>query len=235
MNKKILDHGYIKFIDCWGSDKNIIESARMSTNKGFQGWKKDLKLLRYLWINKHHTPFEMCGLTIEIKCPIFITRQWHRHRTQSYNELSGRYSSLPNENYLPTLERLLLDSKVKITNKQASKIENSKELTKENAQKFINNLRKLYLLIEEIYDEALADGIPKELARIHLPVARYTKFRASANLRNWLHFLNLRLDSHAQWEIQEYAKALGEIVNQLFPKTYELFNEEQLRKTCEKL
>src|SRR6185503_21212421 len=119
---KVLDHGYVKLIETWGSDERIIEAARMSTNKGFLGWGTeekpgDEKLLKYLYEHKHHTPFEMAGMIIEVQAPIFVFREWHRHRTQSYNELSARYTPLPDVNYVPSLERIsTMDQK----NKQAS-------------------------------------------------------------------------------------------------------------------
>src|SRR3990172_6873635 len=104
---RVLDAGYIELVEHWGSDERIIEAARMSRGKGFQGWDKDEKLLAYLYNNKHATPFEMAGMVIEVKAPIFVFREWHRHRTQSYNEMSARYVPLPNENYLPTIKRLM--------------------------------------------------------------------------------------------------------------------------------
>src|SRR3990172_2230213 len=113
---RVLDAGYIELVEHWGSDERIIEAARMSTGKGFQGWDKDEKLLAYLYNNKHATPFEMAGMVIEVKAPIFVFREWHRHRTQSYNEMSARYIPLPDENYIPSVERLMMRGG---TNKQA--------------------------------------------------------------------------------------------------------------------
>jgi thymidylate synthase (FAD) len=103
----VLDDGYVRVIEHWGSDERVIEAARMSTNKGFQGWDTDEKLLAYLYNNKHATPFEMAGLVIEVKAPLFVFREWHRHRTQSYNEMSARYVPLPDENYTPSVERIV--------------------------------------------------------------------------------------------------------------------------------
>lgn len=222
---KVLDHGYVDFIESWGSDERIIEAARMSTNKGFLGWGTsdapgDEKLLRYLWENKHHTPFEMAGMTIEIQAPIFVFREWHRHRTQSYNEMSARYTPLPDINYVPTLERCLLSSK---TNKQAGTIKGAAELTEEKANEWLNNLEEHYKYAESVYQAGLRLGIPKEVARLIVPVGRYSKMRASANLRNWLAFLTLRLNPAAQWEIRQYATLVGKIVQEQFPRTWELF------------
>src|SRR3970040_1542996 len=116
---KVLDYGYVDLIEHWGSDERIIESPRMSTGKGCQGGDKDEKLLRYLYEHKHTTPFEMAGMTIEVQAPIFVFREWHRHRTQSYNEFSARYSELPNLFYVPSLERLKNSGQSK-SNKQGS-------------------------------------------------------------------------------------------------------------------
>lgn len=226
MKTELLDHGYVELIESWGSDERIIEAARMSTQKGFQGWGTpeapgDEKLLKYLYTHKHMTPFEMGGLTVEVKAPIFVFREWHRHRTQSYNEMSARYSPLPNENYVPSVERLLFNGG---KNKQA---QGSKPLTPHEAGRFIGGLTWQYTKAEELYQEALNAGVPKELARLILPVGRYSKMRASANLRNWLGFLTLRDDAAAQWEIQQYAKAVAAMVEKCFPRTYEIFKEKR--------
>lgn len=180
----------------------------------------DEKLLRYLWENKHATPFEMAGMTIEVQAPIFVFREWHRHRTQSYNEMSARYTPLPDLNYVPTVERLMLNSKV---NKQAGTIKDAEELTKEEANWFRQQLQIQYDDAEDLYQHALKAGIPKELARIHLPVGRYSRMRASANLRNWLAFLTLRIDVKAQFEIRQYANTVGELIAERFPRTWALF------------
>jgi thymidylate synthase (FAD) len=198
----------------------------MSTAKGFQGWgtpeaQGDEKLLRFLWRHKHMTPFEFGGMTIEVKAPIMVFREWHRHRTQSYNEMSARYTPLPDENYVPTVERLLFRSE---KNKQAQSTGGT-TLSTEQAEAFRLKVSGLYEELESAYQRALADGVPKELARIILPVGRYSKMRASANLRNWLAFLTLRMDEAAQWEIRAYANEVAKLVAYYFPRTYELFSE----------
>ncbi len=182
----------------------------------------DEKLLRYLYENKHSTPFEMAGLTIEVQAPIFVFRQWHRHRTQSYSEMSARYTPLPSFNYMPTVERLMVNS---TKNKQAGTAKGAGELTTEGAESFRSALEDTYEDLQNTYEQALANGVPKELARIHLPVARYSRMRASANLRNWLGFLTLRMDPHAQYEIRVYAEAVGKMIAEKFPRTWELFTE----------
>lgn len=265
MEIKVLDHGYVKFIESWGSDARIIEAARMSTNKGFQGWGPietwtcvthgnvekdevyeaegggyghaggcwcrvemgettgDEKLLKYLWENKHATPFEMAGLVIEVQAPILVFREWHRHRTQSYNELSARYTSIPDVNYVPTVERLMINAGG--SNKQAGTVEGAQTLTKENAEAFREEVERIYNAVESEYQLALQVGVPKELARIIIPVGRYSRMRAQANLRNWLQFLTLRMAPNAQWEIRQYANAVGELIAKTFPRTWELFIE----------
>jgi thymidylate synthase (FAD) len=184
--------------------------------------KGDAGLLRFLWENKHSTPFEVAGLTIEVQAPIFVFREWHRHRTQSYSEMSARYTPLPDTNYVPSVDRLLINSK---SNKQAGTVKGADELTVENATKFQNQLQDIYNRDELIYKWALAAGVPKELARVHLPVGRYSRMRASANLRNWLAFLTLRMALGAQWEIRQYANALGDVISRTYPRTWELFAE----------
>lgn len=225
--RRVLDHGYMELVGAWGSDENIIEAARMSTGKGFKGWGDgmvagDERLLRYLWTNKHATPFEMAGLTIEVKAPIFVFRQWHRHRTQSYNEMSARYTPLPNENYVPSVERLMVNA---TKNKQAGTVKGSEAMTVATAKAFQQDLLRSYEEQEVLYQQALCLGAPKELARIHLPVARYSRMRASANLRNWLAFMTLRCDAHAQHEIRMYADALSQLVAEHFPRTHALWSE----------
>jgi len=246
----ILDHGYLTLIDKWGSDESIIEAARMSTGKGFLGWGPlhakdcrqytpgtskavhneaccdggpgDEKLLKFLWENAHATPFEMAGMTIEVMAPIFVFREWHRHRVPfGYNEMSARYTPLPDLNYIPTVERLLVNSK---TNKQAGTIKDSAELTETTAELFRQRLQVSYGNAQALYESALADGVPKELARIHLPVGRYSRMRATGNLRGWLAFLKLRQAPGAQYEIRVYADAMHDLLAETFPRTIKLFD-----------
>ncbi len=220
----VLDHGYVDLIETWGSDERVIEAARMSTGKGFKRWGSaevhgDEKLLRYLYEHAHHTPFEMAGMVIEVQAPIFVFREWHRHRTQSYNEMSARYVPLPDVNYMPTAARIMQDGGA---NRQA---QGSVPLTDMDALIFADTLRDTYHNLQVRYDRAIKSGVPKELARLMLPVGRYSKMRASANLRNWLGFLTLRMDPGAQWEIRQYANAVGALIAEKFPRTWELFAE----------
>lgn len=253
---KILDHGYLKLVETWGSDERIIEAARMSTQQGFKGWGPthkegctrpeipfvpiesdggklwchscgegkpgDAKLLAFLWKNNHATPFEMAGAIIEVQAPIFVFREWHRHRTQSYNEMSARYAPLPDINYIPTLDRLMIGGG-HLTKQAAG---TGAALTLPAAHSFIDNLPEIYARLQEVYEHALNVGVPKELARIVLPVGRYSRMRASANLRNWLGFLTLRMDKNAQWEIRQYANCLHDMLKEKFPRTLALFDKE---------
>lgn len=251
---QILDHGYLNLIETWGSDERIIEAARMSTDKGFQGWggvepctqcngmfenivasdagynclckgtgKKpgDEKLLRYLYEHKHHTPFEMAGMTIEVQAPIFVFREWHRHRTQSYNELSARYTPLPDLFYMPSDERLMM-SMQSTSNKQSSEAATFTEIERLNIYR---GLKMTYQYARSSYEGLLAMGVSREIARIVVPVGQYSRMRASANLRNWMGFLTLRHDKNAQWEIQQYATQVAELVKENFPRTYALYLE----------
>lgn len=224
---KVLDHGSVRLVESYGSDASIIEAARMSTDKGFLGWGTaekpgDEKLLAYLYNNKHSTPFEMAGCIIEVQAPIFVFREWHRHRTQSYNEMSARYIPLPDVNYLPSVERLMRNSSG--SNKQAGTVKGSSTLTESGAEDFRMSLAAVYEDAQALYEAALKAGVPKELARVHLPVGRYSRMRAHANLRNWLAFLTLRKHPAAQWEIQQYAEAVHAILTSEFPRTMELFD-----------
>lgn len=259
----LLDHGYIQLIDVWGSDERIIESARMSTAKGFLGWGPldkdcpvcfgkgeiyaegssldgrchncrgtgkapgDEKLLRFLWENQHSSPFEMGGMTIEVQAPIFVFREWHRHRVPfGYNELSARYTPLPDVNYVPSLERCMIGSDGK--NKQAGTIKGAAELTEEQAALWQEMLRSQYDLAEALYQHGLKIGLPKELARVIVPVGRYSRMRATGNVRGWLAFMKLRSAESAQWEIRQFSLHIGQLIAEHFPQTSKLFEESRI-------
>lgn len=225
----VLDHGYIELVEHWGSDEKIIEAARMSTNKGFLGWGDnekpgDERLLRYLWTHKHHTPFEMAGLTVEVQAPIFVFREWQRHRTQSYNELSARYTALPDLMYVPSIQRLM-EGKQSNANKQGS----ATGITEAEAAIQQSLIRETAEHVRRVYLDLLERGLSRELARVIVPVGQFSRMRASANLRNWLSFLTLRTEAGAQWEIRQYAEALATIVGKLFPRTYDLWSVDESR------
>lgn len=235
MTIDVLDHGYIRHVESWGkgdagldadfevqdNECGIIEAARQSTQGSFRGWDLDAKLLKFMYDHKHATPFEFAGMVIEVQAPIFVFREWHRHRTQSYNEMSARYAPLPNINYLPTWDRCHDGASA---NKQAQGVA---KFDPANANVWLCDLDDFYLLAERLYQQGLSAGIPKEIARLCLPVGRYSRMRASTNLRNWLAFLTLRMDPQAQWEIRQFANAVGKIISREFPRTWELFAEEK--------
>jgi len=224
----VLDHGYVRLIETWGHgeanepEAGMVEAARQSTQGSFRGWEKDERLLAHLMKYNHATPFEFAGMVIEVQAPIMVFREWHRHRTQSYNEMSARYAPLPDLNYLPTIDRLMHTAD---KNKQAGAVKGAEELTRNEAEAFRMKLQASYIAFEKAYAHALSQGIPKELARLGMPVGRYSRMRASANLRNWLAFLTLRMDPAAQWEIRQFANAVGDIVAQEFPHTWKLFRQ----------
>jgi thymidylate synthase (FAD) len=228
--RKVLDHGSVELVECWGSDERIIEAARMSTSGGFVSWepyeghpKGDLGLLSYLWKNDHATPFEMAGLTFEVQAPIFVLREWHRHRVPfGYNEASARYAPLPAIDYVPTPNRILAGGGS--LTKQAAAVEGT-ALDEYKAKRFISELEALQLHAQEVYDLGLHLGVPKELARLALTVARYSKMRATGNLRGWLAFLKLRQNRRAQHEIRVYAEAISQVIAEKFPRTWALYEE----------
>ncbi len=196
------------------------EQHRMGPN----GPPGDEKLLAFLWNNKHATPFEMAGATIEIKAPIMVFREWHRHRTQSYNEMSARYIPLPDENYTPDMARMLMVNAA-TTNKQAAGL--TAGLSEADALSWLADLADVYEHAQRVYQRGIALGVAKELARLPVPVARYSRMMASANLRNWLAFLALRSSAKnpaAQWEIRQFADAVHTMLSEAFPRTMALFD-----------
>ena len=231
----VLDHGFVRYVDHLGSDERIVEAARISYKSPSKGVDADKKLIEYLYKNKHTSPFEMVKLTLNIKMPIFIMRQYVRHRMQNLNEVSARYTELPNEFYIPLRWRVQ-----DIKNKQNSKavsgaIFHQKEYDpifasdeqdegtthlqiSERFSKFCDKAYKEYKYLLEI-------GVAREMARMILPLNIYTEIYACWDLKNLLHFITLREDSHAQAEIQEYGKVIKSICEELFPWTMEAYNK----------
>lgn len=228
LKHNLLDHGYLRFVEDWGKgdamipEAGIIEAARMSTHKAFQGWEADEKLLAYLYNHKHSTPFEFAGMTLEVHAPIMVFREWQRHRTQGYGEMSARYIPMPDEHYIPDFVNLLQRVDAQTTNKQAQSVRQG-DYPQSTYIRWLESLGELYKHSETIYKAGLEIGVPKELARLPVCVARYSRMRATANLRNWLAFLTLRMDPNAQWEIRQYANACGEVIKTRFPRTWNLF------------
>ena len=231
---KVLDSGFIRVIDYMGDDSAIVQSARVSYGEGTKKVSNDKGLIRYLMKNWHTTPFEMCEIKFHIKLPIFIARQWIRHRTANVNEYSARYSILDKEFYIPRPEHMSSQSS---TNKQGR----GTNLSKKDTEKFIKILKddadrnyKHYenMLNENQSGEIINDdkeGLSRELARINLTLNTYTQWYWKIDLHNLLHFLYLREDTHAQYEIQAYAEIiLNKIVKRWVPHTYSAFKEFQL-------
>ena len=185
---------------------------------------KDSATRDYLWRHAHATPFEMAVLQIEVQCPIFVAREWMRHRTQSFNEFSGRYAEMPALQYVPAPGRVKGQSGL---NKQGS----GDDLSDKARETFLESIAMDQTTVRDHYEAYLEAGVARELARINLPLAQYTRFRAQANLRNWLHFLDLRLAENAQFEIRVYAQAVARLVQHLWPLTWETFEEHTLRGT----
>jgi len=196
-----------------GSDQRIVEFARVSYNSPSKGPEQDQKLLNFLYKNRHTSPFESVQITFDLKMPILVARQYIRHRTQSVNEISARYTELPEEFYIPETWR-----KQDVKNKQGS-VESLELDHKALSETLRFNCAQQY----ELYQELIRKGVAREMARMVLPVNIYTQMYVSWNLKNLLHFINLRDDAHAQAEIQVYGKAIKAICTKLFPWTMEAY------------
>jgi thymidylate synthase (FAD) len=209
----VLDDGFVDFLDVMGSDADIAAAARVSTGSHNKGIAKDTRLLRYLWENKHHSPFEMAELKFHVRAPVFVARQWFRHRTGKYNEQSQRYKEIDNSYYIPE-EWRMQDG----VNKQSSNgvLGNTDAHYMRNA--YIHQCEGSIAL----YHNMLNKGVAREMARMVLPVSMYTEFFFKMDLRNLLHFLDLRLHEHAQKEIRDYAVAIEDMVARQFPLTMEV-------------
>lgn len=212
----LLDFGHVVLIDKMGNDCDIAKAARVSYGKedDIKTAEEDIALIRYLMRNKHTSPFEMCVLKFVIKMPIFIARQFIRHRMASINEVSGRYSVLENEFYIPDIDRIMGQDNI---NKQGS----AGDVDIEAREWFISRLKVRGKEHEEFYHTALDSGIAKELARIDLPLRQYTKFVWKQDLHNLFHMLNLRYDPHAQYEIRVFAEVMANIVKEEYPIAYQ--------------
>jgi thymidylate synthase (FAD) len=216
------DHGFVRYIDHMGSDRRITEAARVSYGATNKTLEEDKKLLRYLFKHKHTSPFEMCKVTFNIRMPIFVMRQYVRHRMQNLNEFSMRYKEAPDVFFIP--DRWRTNAEVK--NKQAST-----DLTmwdQETQDGWKKQVEEIYRQIYHFYQRMLRAGIAREQARIILPVGIYTEIYCCWDLHNLIHYFYLRDDPHAQGEHQDYAKAMKRIVADLFPWTMEIY-EESLR------
>lgn len=217
----VLDHGYVMLLRADGDDYDIIDAARVSYASGTKRLRSDRDLLRYL-LRKHHTsPFEQVRIKLEVKLPIFVERQWVRHRMASLNECSARYSVLANEFYIPDPADVRAQSK---TNKQGRE----EELPEETVCNYLSNLKETCQASYTEYEQALENGVAREIARMTLPVNVYTSKVWAQDLHNLFHFLQLRLDPHAQWEIRQYAQTIAEIVKVWVPWSWEAFEDYRL-------
>ena len=232
----ILDHGFIRVIDYMGTDQSIVQAARVSYGEGTKKLREDRGLIRYLLSHWHTTPFEMCEIKFHIKLPIFVARQWIRHRTANVNEYSARYSILDKEFYIPSAKNLAAQSQINnqgrgdaLTDDEASNViqilKNDAEQTYANYETLLNENSSGGVL-----DEGKS-GIARELARMNLTLNTYTQWYWKIDLNNLLHFLALRADDHAQYEIRVYADVMLDLVKKWVPLTYEAFEDYRMGGT----
>ncbi len=222
---KVLDDGFIRVIDYMGSDQSIVQAARVSYGKGTKQVRQDRGLIRYLMRHKHTTPFEMCEIKLHIRIPMDAWRQWIRHRTANVNEYSTRYSIAIDSAYETAPDMWRKQSK---DNKQGSEGFLPEELGKELSKQE----KEMHRIVREIYQKRVDLGVAREQARKDLPLSTYTEAYWKIDLHNLLHFLRLRMDSHAQYEIRQYAEIIGnEIVSKWVPLTWEAFSDFQLNTT----
>ena len=220
--KPVLDQGFIGLVDHMGSDQSIVRAARVSYGEGTKTVLDDRNLIRYLMRHEHTTPFEMCELVFHIKLPIFVMRQLVRHRTASMNEYSARYSLVTDEFYIPNGENIMPQSKDNKQGRSGEMDATLKLAIQGDMRNIWDEAFKTYKLHLDSYNLA------RETARSVLPVGSYTECYWKANLKNFLHMIRLRADSHAQWEIREYANAMYELAKPLFPLAIEAFEDYQV-------
>ena len=216
---KVLDHGFVRLVDYMGSDARIVQTARVSYGEGTKTLREDAGLIDYLLRHEHTSPFEHVIFEFHAKMPIFVARQWIRHRTARLNEISGRYSVIKDEFYVPDPSSINFQNK---DNKQGRAVDDVPDNLKD---KVISILSKDQEAVYKNYEEMIDDDIARELARINLPLSTYTEWYWQMDLKNMFHFLKLRMDHHAQWEIQEYGRAMAKIVKAVCPLAYESFEK----------
>jgi thymidylate synthase (FAD) len=229
----VLDQGFIRVIDYMGDDGAIVQAARVSYGRGTKRVRDDAALIKYLMRNQHTSPFEMCEIKLHVKLPIFVARQWIRHRTASVNEYSARYSILDNEFYIPAPAQLGVQSTANRQGRENSltpqETERVLKLLREDAERSYQHYEEL---LNETQDGTIRDpsrqGLARELARINLSLAFYTEWYWKIDLHNLMHFLQLRSDEHAQYEIREYANEILAILKRWVPLTYEAFVENRM-------
>jgi thymidylate synthase (FAD) len=216
---KCLNSGFVRLVDFMGGDESIVQAARVSYGKGTKTVNEDHGLIRYLMRHLHTTPFEMVELKFHVKLPIFVARQWIRHRTANVNEYSGRYSVMKDEFYVPEHDAIKFQSE---KNKQGrSKDDVPIELREKVLKILTNSQKQMY----SEYSDLLEDDIAKELSRVNLPLSLYTEWYWKIDLHNLFHFLRLRVDSHAQYEIRVYGEKMAEITQKVAPMAWEAFDD----------
>lgn len=213
----VLDKGFVRLVDYMGGDQRIVQSARVSYGSGTKSFRQDRALIHYLLRNEHTSPFEQVVLTFHCKMPIFVARQWVRHRTARLNEISGRYSVMKDEFYVPELNQMKAQSS---DNKQARSDEAIPE-----GDEIIAELQADQAHLYKNYLGMIDKGLARELARTNLPLSLYTEWYWQIDLHNLFHFIRLRLDPHAQYEIRVYAEALAMCAKAVAPMAFEAFEE----------
>lgn len=219
---KVLDRGFVRLVDYMGGDARIVQAARVSYGAGTKTVRKDQALIGYLMKHAHTSPFEQVQFTFHVKLPIFVARQWIRHRTARLNEISGRYSVLDDEFYLPTSDDVRYQSQ---NNRQGR---STSDVPRELREKVLALLAQEQRTAYSTYQSMIADDVARELARINLPVSLYTQWYWQIDLHNLFHFLRLRMDEHAQLEIRRYAEIMARIVKAVSPMAYQAWEEHSL-------
>lgn len=215
---RVLDHGFIRIVDLMGSDESIVNAARVSYGSGTSAKRNTEGLIRYLVRHRHTSPLEMCELIVHVKAPIFVVRQWFRHRTASVNEYSARYSIMDNDFYYPAFDEM---GKQSTLNKQGRE----SCFTQDEYEKIIIKMKEVCNAAYNTYQDLLEQNVAREIARSILPVNIYTQFYWKIDAHNLMHFLKLRCDSHAQYEIREYALILKQILKEWLPITHKAFED----------
>ncbi|MGN7618637.1 MAG: FAD-dependent thymidylate synthase [Ehrlichia sp.] len=215
---KVLDKGFVRLVDYMGSDESIVQAARISYGRGTKSVSQDAALINYLMRHSHTTPFEMCEIKFHIKLPIFVARQWVRHRTANVNEYSARYSVLDHEFYVPECDQIAKQSEDNAQGRGVS-------LSDEDARYVANLLTNDSNMVYETYNKFLEKGVSREISRVNLTLNYYTEWYWKIDLHNLLHFLKLRSETNAQYEIRAYAKTILDIVKVWVPLTYAAFTE----------
>ena len=233
----VLDHGFVRVIDYMGDDSAIVQAARVSYGKGTKKVNEDAGLINYLMRHRHSTPFEMCEIKFHVKLPIFVARQWIRHRTANVNEYSARYSVMDKEFYIPSPENLAAQSR---TNRQGREAVLSGEEATRVFQLLRNDAEQCYEHYQEMLNEDEVgnvldperSGLARELARMNLNLNFYTQWYWKVDLHNLMHFLSLRADSHAQYEIRVYAETMLEVLKRWLPITFQAFLDYRVNSTA---